>query len=310
MIISASRRTDIPAFYADWFINRIREGFVLVRNPVCFHQVSRVSLSPEVVDCIVFWTSNPGPMIERLKELSSYEYYFQVTLTGYDRDVEPYVPDKGALVSAFVELSRAIGPERVIWRYDPILVSEKYSLEYHARMFRSISEALEGATQRCVISFVDTYSRNRDGLARLGCRSLAKWELIKLACELSREAQQHGMTMSSCTEEVDLSSCGIGHGSCVNRALIERLLGFRLKVGEDSSQRAGCGCCASVEVGAYNTCRYGCAYCYASYSPEAVSRACREYDPLSPLLCSHVGPDDVIKERRMVSLAEHQLPLW
>lgn len=311
MIVSASRRTDIPAFYADWFVNRVREGFVLVRNPVSPHRISRVSLSPEVVDCIVFWTSDPAPMTGRLGELSSYEYYFQVTLTGYGRDVEPRVPDKReALIPAFLELSHAIGPERVIWRYDPILISEKYSPEYHMRAFRSIAEALEGATQRCVISFVDAYARNRESLARLGCRDLSDGELRSLAHELSEEARRHGMTMSSCAEEIDLSACGIEHGSCVDRALIERLTGHPLKVGADPSQRPRCGCCASVEVGAYNTCRHGCEYCYATYSAEAVSRACREYDPTSPLLCSRVGPDDVITERHMVSLAERQLPLW
>lgn len=311
MIVSASRRTDIPAFYADWFVNRIREGYALVRNPAYPHRISRVSLRPEVVDCIVFWTANPTPMTRLLGELSSYEYYFQVTLTGYGRDVEPFVPSKReVLIPAFLELSNAIGPDRVIWRYDPILISEKYSPEYHVRAFGTICDALEGATHRCVISFVDAYARNREGLARAGSLELPEGELAGLARRLSDEAREHGMSVRSCAERIDLSASGIEHGGCVDRALVERLLGRPIRVGRDPSQRSECGCCSSVEVGAYDTCPHGCTYCYARHGVDAVSRARREYDPLSPLLCSHVGPDDVITERRMVSLAERQPPLW
>lgn len=311
MIISASRRTDIPAFYADWFCNRVREGYLLVRNPMNAHQVSRVSLDPAVVDCIVFWTNNPAPLTRRLDELAAYAYYFQVTLTGYGRDVEPHVPDKHrVLIPAFLDLSRSIGPERVIWRYDPILFNDVYTPAYHLRAFRAIAETLDGATEKCVISFVDTYAKNRGNMARLHVRELPEGELAAFATELAGIASEHGMAVGSCAEKIDLATCGIAHNSCIDRALIERLLGCPLKVGKDASQRAECGCCASVEVGTYNTCRHGCVYCYANYSPEAVARACAAYDPASPLLCGRLGPDDMVTERRMVSLAQRQLPLW
>lgn len=311
MIISASRRTDIPAFYADWFCNRVREGFLYVRNPMNAHQISRVSLDPEVVDCIVFWTNNPAPLTRRLGELAAYAYYFQVTLTGYGRDVEPRVPDKrAALIPAFLELSQAIGPERAVWRYDPILFNDTYTPAYHLHAFRAIAEALDGATERCVISFVDTYARNRASMERLHARELPTGELVAFAAELAGIAREHGMTVGSCAEKIDLAACGIEHNSCIDRALIERLVGAPLKVGKDKAQRAECGCCASVEVGTYNTCRHGCVYCYANYSPEAVERACAAYDPTSPLLCGRVGPDDVITERKMVSLVQRQGTLW
>ena len=132
MIISASRRTDIPAYYALWFLRRLEAGFVCVRNPVNFHQVSRIPLSPEVVDGIVFWTKNPTPMLDRLPLLKDYPFYFQFTLTAYAQDLEPGVPNKNeVIIPAFQELSRRIGPERVIWRYDPILPTPKYNIDYH-----------------------------------------------------------------------------------------------------------------------------------------------------------------------------------
>ena len=162
MIISASRRTDIPAFYSEWFLNRIKEGFLYVRNPMNAHQISKIDLSRDVVDCIVFWTKNPIPMLPHLDELKDYPYYIQFTLTGYGKDVEAHLPDKKReLIPAFQELSRKIGPERVIWRYDPIAFSEKYTAEYHLRAFTQISEALKGSTHKCVISFVDTYHKNK-----------------------------------------------------------------------------------------------------------------------------------------------------
>ena len=139
MIISASRRTDIPAYYSDWFCNRLREGFVCVRTPMNFHQVSRIALSSDVVDGIVFWTKDPRPLMPRLEELRAYPYYFQFTLTPYGKDMEPGLPDKGAvLLPAFQMLSDMIGPERVIWRYDPILLTARYTADFHITAFRQI----------------------------------------------------------------------------------------------------------------------------------------------------------------------------
>ena len=152
MIISASRRTDIPAYYPDWFYNRIRDGYVCVRNPMNFHQVSRISLSPDVVDGIVFWTKNPRPLMSRLEELRAYPFYFQFTLTPYGKDVEPGVPNKNdVILPAFQELSRQIGPERVIWRYDPILFTDRYTMDYHITFFSQLARRLEGYTRKCML---------------------------------------------------------------------------------------------------------------------------------------------------------------
>ena len=310
MILSASRRTDIPAYYSDWFCKRVRAGYLCVRNPMNAHQVSRVSLDPAVVDCIVFWTKNPAPMLERLEELAAYQYYFQVTLTGYGRDVEGNVPDKHeVLLPAFKQLAAAIGPERVIWRYDPILFNERYTPEYHLRAVRSIAQELEGRTEKCVISFVDTYAKNRKNMERLHARELPQAELEEFAGRLASITREHGMVTASCAEKIDLAACGIEHNACIDGALIERLLGCRLAVKKDPSQRIECGCMASVEVGAYNTCRHACTYCYANYSADAVARSCAAYDPDSPILCGTIAPDDKVTDRKMVSLIERQQPL-
>ena len=185
MIISASRRTDIPAFYSEWFINRIKEGYVIVRNPMNNKQLLRIILSPDIVDCIVFWTKNPIPMIPRLDELKDYCYYFQFTLTGYGRDIEAHLPDKKkALIPAFQRLSEKIGPEKVIWRYDPILINDRYTMDYHLKAFEEIASSLKGFTEKCVFSFVDTYTRNLKAMQSLGVRDVTDDEMRSMAVRL------------------------------------------------------------------------------------------------------------------------------
>ena len=157
MILSVSRRTDIPAYYSAWFLNRLAEGFVLVPNPHNPRQLSRIPLSPETVDCIVFWTKNPAPMLDALPriEAAGYPFYFQFTLTPYGPRTEPGLPPKEELVRAFWALSRRLGPKRVVWRYDPVMVDGRYPTAWHLERFEALCNALEGAAERCVFSFVD-----------------------------------------------------------------------------------------------------------------------------------------------------------
>ena len=213
MIISASRRTDIPAYYSDWFCNRLREGFVCVRTPMNFHQVSRIALSSDVVDGIVFWTKDPRPLMPRLEELRAYPYYFQFTLTPYGKDMEPGLPDKGAvLLPAFQMLSDMIGPERVIWRYDPILLTARYTADFHITAFRQMAQRLEGYTHKCVISFVDLYRNTQARLSGLGFAPLAEKEIAELAQRLAEIAGRHRLVLETCAETIDLRRFGIAHG--------------------------------------------------------------------------------------------------
>ena len=267
MILSASRRTDIPNYYSEWFFNRIREGFCYVRNPMNPAQVSRISLSPEVVDCIVFWTKNPQPMLARLGELSAYPYYFQFTLTGYGADIERGVPHKrDRMIPIFQRLSEQIGSRRVIWRYDPILFNGRYTPEYHINAFGQIAERLCGYSQRCVISFVDEYAKNRRSMQQIGAVTLPQMKLYEFAKTLGGLAKEDVMTVELCGSA---GSHRRNSGSCwIDELLIEELTGWQMKAGKDKNQRAECGCVESIDIGAYNTCPKTCMrYCYASYSP-------------------------------------------
>lgn len=311
MILSVSRRTDIPNYYSEWFYNRIKEGFLYVRNPMNAHQVSEIKITPDVVDCIVFWTKNPLPMMERLDELKAYHYYFQFTLTGYGKDVEVNLPNKKtSMLPIFRELSNRIGREKVIWRYDPIFFTDKYTAQYHLKAFRNIAEALNGYTEKCVISFVDIYAKNKKNMESLSGYDLDDGELRSFAKELSRIARDNYMEIGSCAEKIDLGDCGIVHNCCIDKELIEKITGCRLKVGKDKNQRMECGCVESVEVGTYNTCKNGCAYCYANDSVKSVEANVSQYDPALPLLCGRVETEDRIHLRKTVSLKEAQISMF
>ena len=304
MILSVSRRTDIPAFYSDWFFNRLKAGFVLVRNPMNIHQVSRIMLTPEMIDCIVFWSKNPRPMLSRLDELKDYMYYFQFTINAYDKGMEAGVPKKEGIISTFKELSGKIGKKRVIWRYDPILLTEQMDKEYHYRYFEEIAKRLSGYTETCVISFVDLYKKTQQNLKDTTAREPSMNEMNEMAARLFVIAHRYGIAVQTCAEEIALESVGVKHGRCIDNALIEDLLGVKLVVSKDPNQRKECGCVQSIDIGEYNTCAHGCKYCYANFKEGVVARNRAAHNPLSPLLVGELGPEDKVTERKLFSFVK------
>ena len=283
MIISASRRTDIPTYYSDWFFNRIKEGFVLTRNPMNYNQIRKVNLAPEEVSGIVFWTKNPLPMMDRLNELENYMYYFQFSVTPYGKDIEPNLPQKNdEILSIFKRLADKIGPDRVIWRYDPILINEKYSADYHARAFERIANEFRDFTRKVVISFIDSSYRNvKRNLKELALIDLNADEQDRLVSRLAETAHNCGLSIEACAQDIDLAGHGINPAKCIDDALFSNLLGYKVDVKKDKNQRSACGCASSVDIGVYNTCLNGCKYCYANYNPGAILKNTSEPNPKS-----------------------------
>lgn len=315
MIISASRRTDIPSCYSDWFFNRIKEGFVLVRNPMNIHQVSRIKLTPDVVDGIVFWTKNPLPMLNRIGELKKYMYYFQFTITPYGRDVEPNLPPKNnEILTAFKRLSDLVGADRVVWRYDPIMISEKYSMEYHVRAFKKIAEELHSYTHKVTISFIDEdYRGVKSNIKELALLDFLAATQVEISSTLAEIAHGYGLNIDTCAEKIDLHQFGIEHARCIDDRLLSKLLGNHLNIDKDKTQRLECGCVASIDIGMYNTCRNGCRYCYANYNQNTVAGNYAKHNPLSPLLSGELGEGDKVNERNVKSCRDTQMrfdSLW
>lgn len=307
MIVSASRRTDIPARYADWFFRRLEEGCVLVRNPMRFHQVSRVLLTKETVDGFVFWTKNPAPMLDRLDMLEGYPYYFQFTLNPYGTDVEPAVPEKGrVLVPVFRELSRRAGRDRVVWRYNPVLFTDRYDLAYHRKYFRKLAELLSGYTDTCEISFINLYAKTVRNTRHLALREGSAEERADLLSHMQADASACGITLRMCAEPELSDALGIEKARCIDAERISRIAGIPMHAPKDRSQRPECGCAVSVDIGAYDTCPHRCAYCYANASPQRASENARAHDPCAPLLFGTLGERDVVRERAMPRLMAGQ----
>jgi len=299
MILSVSRRTDIPAFYWEWFLNRVKAGFVDVRNPMNIHQVSRIDIRPNVVDCIVFWTKNAGNIIPHLDQLKDYKYYFQYTINPYNKLIEENVPLKKDIIENFKSLSEIIGPNRVIWRYDPILLTGNINIEYHLRYFEELAKRLQGYTQRCTISFVDLYKKTVSNTRDLMMREPTDNEMHILAQKLSIIAKNYKMEVLSCSENIDLDAEGVKHGCCIDRNLIEKIVGYKIDVKKDKNQRKECGCVESVDLGAYNTCLHACKYCYANFNNAKVHTLSQMHNPLSTLLVGELDETDVVKERKV-----------
>ena len=267
MIISASRRTDIPAFYPDWLINRFNAGYCLMKNPFNPAQIKRVSLLREDVDGIVLWTKNAAPLLPKLSALDSYSYYFQYTITPYHSDVEAGLADKRtAVIPAFLELAKRIGSERMIWRYDPIIITPRYSCDYHIRAFTKLCGLLAGSCKKCVISFAIAYKSIAKNLAGIGHVELGAEEKTRLAADLLRIAKEHGITLCACCELPELYELGVQPVPCVDASL------FGVNAPRDKHQREGCNCAVSIDIGAYNSCMNGCRYCYANHSEAAVRK--------------------------------------
>lgn len=294
MIISASRRTDIPAFYSDWFINRLNAGYLLVKNPMNPVQVTRVNLSPDFVDCVVFWTKNPEPLISRLKEISPYNYYFHFTLNPYDSSIEKNLPSKSKLVSSFIKLSDIIGPERIIWRYDPVFYTHEFDLGYHAGSFENFAKKLSGYTHRCMFSFLTPYAKCRKNMAMLEYSVPIEEEQRRLVGLLAEISRNSGIELRSCAMPSDFSSLGVSHGSCIDSELIEKITGRAVSRAKDPGQRRDCLCASSIDIGTYNTCIHGCIYCYANYNHDEAIKNHTSHAPASELLIGTLSGSEKI----------------
>ena len=309
MILSVSRRTDIPAFFHEWFLNRIDEGFVLVRNPMNPAQVGKVTLSPDIVDCIVFWSKNPEAMLANLDRLSDYHYYFQFTLTSYGKDIEPNLPDKAKIIDTFKRLSERLGPHRVIWRYDPIFTSARHTVSYHAESFGKIANELRGYAEKSIISFIEPYRKIERNMANGKMQIVETETKREIAAQLAKTARENSFALETCAQDIDLTQYGIGRAKCIDGELAGRIIGCPLDVEKDKSQRPNCGCAASIDIGAYNTCAHGCIYCYANHQHSSVLENLKNHNRASPLLIG-TAPETGCTEREARSNRQVQPGLF
>jgi hypothetical protein len=312
MIISASRRTDIPAFYSEWFINRLKAGFAYIKNPRNPNRIASVELSTAVVDCIVFWTKNPRPMLSKLDTIDAmgYPYYFQFTITPYDHQVEKGLPAKTEIMETFKRLSDKIGKHRVVWRYDPVIVSKEFSVQYHLDTFGKMCDMLGDYTNKCIFSFIDLYAKVRESVKSIVDYEVNNLDMNRIAQGFSEIAKGHNLVLATCSETIDHSPYGIAHASCIDPNIIKNIIGCSIHAKKDPNQRPACGCIESVDIGAYDCCSHGCVYCYATTSENTVRKNMRLHDPRSPMLVGHPRGDEIMTDREVNSLKVMQTSLF
>lgn len=308
MIIQTGMRTDIPAFYSRWFLNRLKEGYVLVRNPYDPHLVSRYRLDPEVVDLIAFCSKNPAPMLPHMNALKNYGQYWFVTITPYGRDIEPNVPDKDKVMEDFKRLSTIVGIDSIGWRYDPILINDRYTVEHHIRCFEQMAKTLSGYTESCVISFIDLYQKVKRNFPEV--QEVKKADRIAIGKAFAEIGKACGMTVRACAEGTELAPYGVNCEGCMTVSTFETALHTRLNVPKRKNQREGqCACVLGTDIGAYDTCGHLCRYCYANTDASQVRRNLRSHDPSSPFLLGRYRAGDKIHNARQESWKCNQLSL-
>ena len=310
MIINTGMRTDIPAFYSEWLINRIQEGYVLVRNPYNQSQVTKYSLSPDVVDLISFCTKNPAPMLAHMDILKPYGQYWFVTITPYGKDVEPNVPGKEQVMEDFKKLSDIVGVDSVGWRYDPIFVDTDHSVEWHTEQFEQMAKNLAGYTKTCVISFIDIYKKVERNFPE--AREVYKGDRFTLGKAFIDIAKQYDITIRPCAEGTELEPYGADCSGCLTVKTYETALHAKLVVPKYSkNQRNGeCACLLGTDIGAYDTCVHLCRYCYANTNPGLVKENLKRHDPKSPFLLGHSNSEDVIHTAKQKSWVNNQISLF
>lgn len=303
MILNTGLRTDIPGFFSKWFYNRIDEGFVYVRSPYAKNQIYSYKLNPELIDCIIFCTKNPKPMFQNLERIDKFNQLWQITITPYEKDIEPNVPQVDDVLESFKYLSDKLGKEKVSLRYDPIFINEKYTLESHIESFEYIADSLSEYTTEAVISFIDIYEKTRRNFPSV--REVSKEERLKIGEEFARIGRENSLNIKTCAEGSELDKFGLDSSGCMTKEVVERAIGQNLNIPKQKARNGQCYCLLNNDIGAYNTCNHGCLYCYANSNRKLVKRNLKLHNPNSPLLIGEVGENDEIREMNQKSLIIH-----
>ena len=295
MIINTGARTDSVQYFSNWLINRFKEGFVYVRNPFFPHKVIRYELTPEKVDLVLFCSKNYAPILSSLHEITDdYRTYFFYTITAYGKEIEPGVPSIDESIQTLIQLSKQVGKERVSWRYDPVLLTQQYTIEKHAQIFEYIAQQVAPYIDRCIFSFVEMYKKLEANMPEI--IPMTEEDKIKIAEVLGKIAQKYHIFIQTCGTNGDYSKFGIHPSCCASLEILGKANHCQFKFLKHKGLRKGCHCIESRDIGAYDTCLNGCKYCYANQNPKKAYENFPLHDPSSPLLLGHLEPNDEIIE--------------
>lgn len=295
MIINTGARTDTVQYYTDWLLKRFEEGYVLARNPLFPNKVTRYELNHDVVDCVVFCSKNYEPILPRLREITDkFNTYFHYTITAYGKDVEPGVPTIGESIETLKKISALVGKQRVSWRYDPVLLTEKYTIETHLKTFEKMARELSPYIERCIFSFVEMYKKLEYNMPEIIMMSAEDMEI--LAQGFGKIAKKHGIYIQTCGTNGDFSKYGIHSSGCMTLDILGAANNITFKNLKHKGLRQGCHCIESRDIGAYDTCMNGCKYCYANKNPQKAFENYKLHDPNSPLILGELKETDTVQQ--------------
>lgn len=293
MIINTGARTDTVQYFSKWLLNRFAEGYVLARNPLFPNKVTRYELTPETVDCVEFCSKNYQPILKDLHKITErFNTHFQYTITAYGKDIEPGVPSIDESIKTLLELEKQVGKQRIYWRYDPVLLTKKYTIERHLKTFEYMAKKLAGHVDRCIFSFVEMYKKLQFNMPELF--PLSEEDKNILAEGLGRTATRLGIFIQTCGMNGDFSRYGIHPSGCVTLEMLGKANGISFRNLKHNGTRTGCRCIESRDIGAYDTCLNGCKYCYANQSPQKAFENYKFHNENSPLLLGSLKQTDTV----------------
>ena len=307
MLINTGGRTDLVHFYTPWLLERFKKGYVYVRNPLYPENVSRLELNPSVVDCVLFCSKNYSPILPRIEEITSkFNTYFFYTITAYGHDVEPLVPDIDSSIDTLLKLEKIVGKERIVWRYDPILLTKKYTMQQHAITFGHMAARLSGHVSACTFSFVQLYKKAVLKMPEL--QEITEEQKTAVISSISQTAQKYRIPLYSCVSKEDFSIFGVQKKACVTLDTLAKANGIKFRNLKHTGMRSGCHCMASSDIGEYNSCPAGCLYCYATEDFKKAEKVHASHNPLSPVLTGNLCKEDHITYARQKSFLVNPPP--
>lgn len=304
MIINTGGRTDTVNYYCDWLLKRLEEGYVYSRNPLFQNKITKYELSPDKVDALIFCSKDYTPILSHIGEIAAnYNIFCHYTITAYGKDVEPGVPNIDKAMDTLIQLSSIVGKEKLAWRYDPVLLTEKYTIETHLETFEYMAEKISGYVSSCIFSFVEMYKKLFVNMPEL--IPLTDADKNELAQGLGAIAAKYHLSVQTCGTNGDYSMYGIKASGCITSSILEQANGCKFKKNTShKGMREGCHCIPSRDIGAYDTCLSGCRYCYAVKSQDAVKRNYKLHDKNSPLLIGQIKDTDTIQNGAQKSLLD------
>lgn len=294
MIINTGSRTDTVQYYTEWLMKRFEEGFVYSRNPMFPNKVIRYELNPKVVDCIVFCSKNYEPILPYIKTITDkFNTYFYYTITAYGKDVEPNVPDIDESIETLIKLSSLVGRQRIAWRYDPILLTEKYTKNRHYKTFNYIAQKLSPHIDRCIFSFVEMYKKLKANMPEIIL--LTEKDKIEIAKNIGAISKKYNMKIQTCATKEEYEQYGILTSGCMTAEILGNANNIKYKKLKHTGNRKNCNCIENRNIGDYDTCPNGCKYCYANQNPEIALANYKKHNPNSPLILGDLLNTDEIQ---------------